>query len=211
MNDREFIELLNLYVDREISPQDALRLDAEVAGDPQRRKVYDQYCRIQKACTMLSEETFTATMAQTDPSLIEFPAARPWRLGPFMAGMAAAAVVAVAVVGLRNRIIPAAADSVLAQVGPARARSVEDTRNAVDDSAAMKPVFFVRPASDQAPSRLAQLNWIGDIRMEPVNSLANADFSLNPKADLKAAVMADPQGGREAQEPVEMTAFRFQR
>ncbi|HXQ79806.1 MAG TPA: zf-HC2 domain-containing protein [Opitutaceae bacterium] len=30
MNDREFIELLNLYVDREISQEDALRLEAEV-------------------------------------------------------------------------------------------------------------------------------------------------------------------------------------
>ncbi len=46
--------------------------------------------------------------------------------------------------------------------------------------------------------------------MAPVVSSANADFILGPRADLKAAVMADPQA-RDGQEPVEMTAFRFQR
>ena len=33
MNDREFIELLNLDVDHEIRPEDALRLEQEVASD----------------------------------------------------------------------------------------------------------------------------------------------------------------------------------
>lgn len=54
MNDREFIELLNLYIDHEISPEDAVRLEAEVMGRPDRREVYNQYCRMQKACSMLT-------------------------------------------------------------------------------------------------------------------------------------------------------------
>ncbi len=99
MNDREFIELLNLYVDREISAADAQRLEAEVARDPRRREVHDQYCRMQKACSRLSEETYAATLSQTDPSVVEFPVSRSWRLAPFMAGMAAAAVAAAAYVG----------------------------------------------------------------------------------------------------------------
>jgi hypothetical protein len=211
MNDREFIELLNLYVDREISAEDALRLETEVAIHPARREVYDQYCRIQKACSMLSEETYSASMAQTDPSLLEFPEPRPWRLGPFLAGMAAAAAVAVAIVGIRGRFVPAAPSSALAAVGPARAASAAGDVDFSDERGSMKPVFYIRPASDQASSQLAQLNWIGDIRMAPVATSANADFLLGPKADLKAAVMADPQAGRDTQEPVEMTAFRFQR
>jgi hypothetical protein len=205
MTDREFIELLNLYVDREIGAEDALRLESEVAADPRRREVYDQYCRIQKACSKLSEENYTDSLSQTDPSLVSFPADRRWRLGPFVGGMAAAAAVAVAIVGLRGRLVPVAANSALAAAGPARAASVAD----VDVS--MKPVFFVRPAPDQAPAQLAQLSWIGDIRLAPVSTSANADFLLGQRADLKAAVLADPQGAREPQEPVEMTAFRFQR
>lgn len=209
MNDREFLELLNLYVDREISAEDALRLEAEVAADPRRREVHDQYCRMQKACSRLSEETYTASMAQTDPSLIAFPAPNAWRMAPFVAGMAAAAVVAIAFVGLRGRVAPAAAPSVTASVGHERARPA--AAGLSDDSALMKPVFFVRQSPEQAPAQVAQLTWIGDIRMAPVASLADADFLMNPKADLKEAVMADPQAGRGTQEPVEMTAFRFQR
>jgi hypothetical protein len=208
MSDREFLELLNLYVDREISAQDAVRLEAEVAADPRRREVHDQYCRMQKACSMLSEETYTASMAQTDPSLIVFPAPSAWRMAPFVAGMAAAAVVALAFVGLRSRVAPPAAASVTASAVHERARPAG--AGLYDDSASMKPVFFVRASADQAPAQVAPLNWIGDIRMAPVASLADADFLMNPKADLKEAVMADPQA-HGAQEPVEMAAFRFQR
>jgi hypothetical protein len=208
MNDREFIELLNLYVDREISAEDARRLEHEVANDPRRREVHDQYCRMQKACSKLSEENYTASMAQTDPSLIEFPVSRGWRMAPFMAGMAAAALVAAAYVGVQNRMAAPALTQGLAQAIPVRARPSADLP---DDASAMKPVFYARPASEQSAGQLAQLNWIGDIRMAPVVPSATADFLLTPRADLKAAVMADPQGARDAQEPVEMTAFRFQR
>jgi hypothetical protein len=206
MNDREFIELLNLYVDREISAEDALRLEAEVASRPRRRNVYDQYCRIQKACAKLSEGNYTSALSQTDPSLVSFPAERSWRLAPFVAGMAAAAAVALAIVGIRGRLVPQAASPVLAAAAPARAVSAPS-----DADMSMKPVFLARQAPDQAGPQVAQLSWIGDVRLAPVSTSANADFLLGPRADLKAAVMADPQNARDTQEPVEMTAFRFQR
>jgi hypothetical protein len=208
MSDREFIELLNLYVDREISAEDARRLEVEVAKDARRRDLHDQYCRMQKACSKLSEETYTASLAQTDPSVVEFPAYRSWRVAPFMAGMAAAAVAAVAYIGVRDRLAPPAASPALTAAAPVHARP---SAGLPDDASAMKPVFYVRPASDTSSGQLAQLNWIGDIRMSPVISSANADFLLTPRADLKAAVMADPQAAHDSQEPVEMTAFRFQR
>lgn len=56
MKESEFIELLNLYLDHEISPADAVRLEAEVQNNPARRRVYQQYCRMQKACTMLAKD-----------------------------------------------------------------------------------------------------------------------------------------------------------
>lgn len=53
MNDRRFIELLNLYVDQEL-PEDAARqLENEIAQRPERRRVYSQYCRMQRACVRL--------------------------------------------------------------------------------------------------------------------------------------------------------------
>ena len=67
MKDREFIQLLNLYVDREITADDARRLEIEVASSPERRKVYDQYCRIQKACQLsgtVSQRPCTSMMVR---------------------------------------------------------------------------------------------------------------------------------------------------
>lgn len=61
MKEPEFIELLNLYLDHEISAADATRLEAEVQGNPARRKLYQEYCRIQKACLVLATDFRTET------------------------------------------------------------------------------------------------------------------------------------------------------
>lgn len=53
MNDRRFKELLNLFLDHELSEEDARELEAEVRRDPVRRQVYESYCRMQKGCTLL--------------------------------------------------------------------------------------------------------------------------------------------------------------
>ncbi|HXN36234.1 MAG TPA: hypothetical protein VN877_08685, partial [Opitutaceae bacterium] len=103
MNDKQFMELLNLYLDREVSADDALRLEAEVASSPARRKVYDQYCRMQKACSMLSGES-AAGDADPGRRIVAFPAPRAWRPIPLMAALAAACVVAVMAVRERGVI-----------------------------------------------------------------------------------------------------------
>jgi hypothetical protein len=68
MKESEFIELLNLYLDHELSAADASRLEAEVQNNPARRKVYQQYCRMQKACKLLATDfqTDTADAAAAD-------------------------------------------------------------------------------------------------------------------------------------------------
>ncbi len=222
MKDREFIELLNLYVDHEISPEDALRLEAEVHEDPKRREVYDQYCRMQKACSMLSEETLETSAA---PNLIEFPAERRLRFAPAFAGLAAAAAIALVVVNLRSGAGVRPSNGSLATSAAPAARPVAVAAPSPSSSDSMKPVFFVRmPSAQMAPggqralfasidtsSQMAQLNWIGAVHMTPVFSSANPAFLLNPKTDLKAAVLSDSPSNRDDQEPAEMSAFRFQR
>lgn len=54
MNDSEFLELLNLYLDHEITAADAARLESEVQNNAARRAVYRDYCRMQKACRILA-------------------------------------------------------------------------------------------------------------------------------------------------------------
>jgi hypothetical protein len=103
--------------------------------------------------------------------------------------------------------------------------SLADSWEPAPAPVSMKPVFLVRMAPEdgsrvaghplfaatEAPSRMVQLNWIGDIHMAPVFPAASSDFLLNPKTDLKAAVMVETPDSREDQAPSEMAAFRFQR
>ena len=45
MNQDRFIELLNLYLDEEISAADYSDLMLEVSGDPERQKIFEEYTR----------------------------------------------------------------------------------------------------------------------------------------------------------------------
>jgi len=62
MKDAEFISLVNLYLDHEISAPDAQRLEIEVNANPERRKVYHDYCRMQKACQLLAADFHTGAV-----------------------------------------------------------------------------------------------------------------------------------------------------
>ncbi len=53
MNKSRFIELLNLYLDNELSAEEADELLHETRRDPRRYELYLQYCRIHKACSSL--------------------------------------------------------------------------------------------------------------------------------------------------------------
>lgn len=56
MRDSRFIELLNLYIDHQLTAAEAAELESEISGNSERRATYDQYCRMQKACSVLFEQ-----------------------------------------------------------------------------------------------------------------------------------------------------------
>ena len=225
MSEREFIELLNLYVDQEIGANDAVRLEAEVTANPERRRVYDQYCRMHKACSMLGSELATAHEGPVERKVVEFPVSRASRLRPMAAGLAAAACLAVVFV-VKYRMAEDREPTTLATVAPDVPRTVPDTVEFSPDQDSMKAVFTARltpsqtgrteqakalfAVSTETPAA-AQLNWIGDVRLSPVFPSASPDLLLTPKADLKTGVTDDGSVERLSQEAVEMTAFRFQR
>lgn len=101
MKDSEFIELLNLYLDHEISAADATRLEAEVLGNSARRRIYEDYCRMQKACKVLAQD-FGAEAAAIggDGKVVPFETAvaAPRRAGLYIAGAFAAAAACAALV-----------------------------------------------------------------------------------------------------------------
>ncbi|MCS6242875.1 MAG: hypothetical protein H2172_03310 [Opitutus sp.] len=53
MNDRRFTELLNLYLDHQITAAEAAELEAAVHSSPARRRTYEEYCALQRACSQL--------------------------------------------------------------------------------------------------------------------------------------------------------------
>jgi anti-sigma factor RsiW len=63
MKDARFIELVNLYIDRQISPAETAELEAELQANARRRQIYQQYCRMHRA-TKLVYESFRANAEQ---------------------------------------------------------------------------------------------------------------------------------------------------
>lgn len=64
MKDTRFTELVNLYIDRQISPAETAELEAEIQSNPRRRQTYLQYCRLHRA-TKLVYESFRAHGGQS--------------------------------------------------------------------------------------------------------------------------------------------------
>lgn len=104
MNESRFIELLNLYVDHQLSASEAAELEGEISRNPERRSTYLQYCRMQKACTLLFEQEriqapeskkLAASLRDADRKIISFPEEqiRP-RRGYYPVGLFAAAACA---------------------------------------------------------------------------------------------------------------------
>lgn len=105
MKDTRFVALINLYIDRQITPAEAAELEAEINANPRRRQVYHGYCRMHRA-TRLVYESFRSeagTVAGDAPTTAKVTqwhgrrvgAARRWTW--IAGGMAAAACLALVV------------------------------------------------------------------------------------------------------------------
>ncbi len=137
MKDSEFIELLNLYLDHEISAEDAARIEAEVQQNPARRQLYRQYCRLQKACTMLAKDYVgqaESTGSPADRRIVAFAPQRSWGASVYVGGLAvAAACVALFVVNRsQEEVAPALAASSLAVQQPASVPAAQGQLASVD-------------------------------------------------------------------------------
>lgn len=106
MNDQRFIELVNLYIDREITAAETAELEIEIQSNSRRRAIYQQYCKLNRA-TSLVYESFRAQAAEpakavaVKSTIAKFEVAKRQRRGAwayYAGGLAAAACVAFAVV-----------------------------------------------------------------------------------------------------------------
>lgn len=231
MKDSEFIELLNLYLDHEISPADATRLEAEVLGNPARRKIYQQYCRMQKGCKLLAQD-FVAEPALDNRKVVQFtPAAAPRRKALYMAGALTAAAASLAVIFAgRNRVNPVSSPAVAAmpasQTSGAIAALPAETRvspAAVSRGAelgsgpALNGALALGRAPQAAPSLLLagdrhakQFEWMKTLQLPPVQRVPVEQLRFDAKSPLQSDSRTY-DSGHPLQDSVEMTAFRFQR
>jgi hypothetical protein len=204
MKDSEFIELLNLYLDHEISPDKAAQLEAEVTRDPARRQLYRQYCQMQKACVVLAGQ-FDA--GETGPKANVFTArpARRSQGGLWATGLVAAA--ACAAVVLFPRLRPAAS----APAAPAAANFAQSIPAAAPAAAPayddFHPVFTVHSLT-AAPA--GQFAWIQQVQMAPIAPLSATPLFLasKPALDLDNRPYGERSPGTA---PEEKAAFQFQR
>ncbi len=180
MKDSEFIELLNLYLDHEISAADAARLEAEVLNHPSRRRVYQDYCRMQKACKVLAQD-FVEEATPAPRNVVAFEGARrASRAGwiAFGSFAAAAACVAVAFVAF-NRATPA---------NPAKVSNgiVREEKVTIPANQVAANTERSLPSSVKVPAPARE-----DVRLVPVTALSLASANSGPVTE-RFVSSADP-------------------
>ncbi len=174
MKDNRFIDLLNLYIDRQITAEETAELEAEIQSSPQRQAVYRQYCQIHSA-TKLVYESFRAGAAEQPavpsgrPATIELFENRRRRVAGWtyaIGGLAAAACVAFAFVRSNHTNLAPDTQAMLAKPQPVAVAAVPAAPVKAVEAPAKAPV-----AVAQAPNLV---------------SLRNADAPANYSAMLAA-------------------------
>jgi hypothetical protein len=217
MKESKFIELLNLYVDHQISPAEADLLEAEVKTNPARRRIYREYCEMQKGCAMLAE-TFRTEAPASDPQRVEFKSRRfPLSAVAYATSLAAvAACVAVVFISRSHQAqaVPAAAP--IAQQQPAPAPMVAATAVA---RPALQPAFGPKvltlhaqnaELADASADQAAMAGWMNSIQLSSMPGVSADDLRFDAHATLQPDAKTY-RAARPIQGKVEWTAFTFQK
>jgi hypothetical protein len=216
MNESEFIELLNLYVDHEITSADAARLEAEVAANPARARVYRQYCGMQKACMILADQ-FREGAPVAAKIAAAAPAGRGWGAPFAAAGLVAAACVAAVLVARHPSV--ASQGTAAGQLARAEAPAVPASAAAVDSRA---PALYAAGSPAAGADRIDAVAllagsdqqdsfaWMNRVQLSPVQRVSLEPFLFDPKAALEPQGHAFDVSQPRQQGPAEMTAFKLQ-
>lgn len=220
MKDAKFIELLNLYVDHQITAADAALLEAEIQRSPERRRIYREYCQMQKACALLAENFATPARAGGG-KVVDFPrAARsPMKFATYaMGALAAAACVAVVFVQ-RDRFSDA--DSMGSPVAGEVATMVAASATAPAMAAPAATLVSTRPALQPAFGGLVRqdspvntalaasvpLDWMNRVQLQRVPA-QELWFESRPAAQPGELIF---RSRRPNDAQTTLAAFRFQR
>lgn len=206
MKESRFIELLNLYVDQEISHEDAVALEAEIAHSPERRRVYQQYCRMSRASGLLFEQFHAQSVPapagklaeaarQADDKIVAFPggsvAARSHASGWYVAAGFAAIAACVGFVFMR----PVSPVGALAETKPAPA---------VAPAVAMSQPAMIASAVKPAAASLAPTP-ARDADFQPVFAVFMTDAAASPTP----ATLASDATNLDWMQQVKLTPLRL--
>jgi len=220
MKDNEFIELLNLYLDHEISVEDAARLESEVQRNPKRYRVYREYCQMHKACALVS-----LAPSVEAPAVAEFEHRSSRWINPFAVGgliaAAAAAAVAFAVLHRTPTAGPAINADTLAAApvaAPATivpqptAPTVATTLDRSDRPSSVLATQTLRwNSEDLTAPRLqdVRFNWIESLELTAIPQVPSDSFRFESKMTQKETQRSFGPGA--SQSPSESNALQFQR
>ena len=180
MKDNRFIELLNLYIDRQITGEEMTALEAEMQANPRRRALYKQYCQMHRATTLVYESFRNETTADSAQPATTGAVARiapfepqhnrrrtPW--GYYGAGLAAACVA----------LVFAHLNS-----GPASAKNPADT-----EPQKPQPAAVVAQSSVQTSPQVAAVA----LKAEPASPRASTLVVEQDYASMLAATRKEEQ------------------
>lgn len=211
MKDTRFIELLNLYIDRQITAEETAQLEAEIQAHPKRQAIYRQYCQIH-AGTKMAYQSFRTDDVQAPasdsfrPSNVELFESRRrltnWAY--YAGGFAAAACLAIVFVRFN------AATKIDASLYSAAPRPVIS-------SPVMQPAAapVVAPVAPSSAAREYSAMFVSLRDQEQARSLGNrAVQSLFDDNMFGTRVSLPTEASAESKAPSqqsEFAAFQFQR
>lgn len=228
MNDERFIEMLNLYIDRELAGEEIHEIEEAIASSPERQRIYAQYCRIERATQRLLTETEVprpsipalVAAAQTESgSVVDFPPAtqaKPiWQTwGGAVAGLAAACFAVV--VYFSTVTSPSATDLTPSVVSPPSASASLDTV----ESPVYQTVFVLDrdETNDRLPGMRAEgdsFAWMTQLQFAPIERTDLDGWEMQAAAPIEVrslnARWVSPVAIEKEGAPEAMTAFQFQR
>lgn len=228
MKEHRFIELINLYIDRQISEAEASELERELQSNPGRRQVYQKYCRMHRA-TQVVYHSFRQqhdTPGYADPArrgevVARFRRTKRMRFLGWSATLAAAACVTFVVVSRElakgGKVDPAATVAAVPAtpvpvVRPAVAAKTADVgmvslRSPLVLEADYKALLATLRLEEQ--DRAARLGR--QVPQAGQSLFADETFDARPALQDQRARLATERRNRANQPPTEFTAFEFQR
>lgn len=229
MKDNRFIELVNLYIDRQISAEETAELEAEIQASPQRRAVYRQYCQLHSASKQVYESFRTNAEPQAGAPagrVVTGDFARRPRSNwiHYAGGLTAAACLAMVFVRYNAGSPPAAGDLTQTTTPPAvQVAAVTPTAPVTVEPVAAAPVATLVSLKDNLSAEPDYAAMLAVLRREEQRAFANGEIQSSrlPSLfddgvfDARQFAPANNQrtfrGKQAPAQQAEFTAFQFQR